>query len=88
MIGLVPIPDFWGRLSAVGRQGKENRTPAYGAMQDPLFTEKGVTPDDHYEKLAPGLWGIVHGTIRTMWAIAGFIWASPLDSSPGTAVSF
>lgn len=50
MIGLVPIPDSWGRLSAVGRQGKENRTPASGAMQDPLFTEKGVTPDDHYEK--------------------------------------
>lgn len=50
MIGLVPILDFRGRLSAVGRQGKENRTPAYGAMQDPLFTEKGVTPDDHYEK--------------------------------------
>ena len=41
MIGLVPIPDSWGRLSAVGRQGKENRTPASGAMQDPLFTEKG-----------------------------------------------
>ena len=29
------------------------------------------------KKLAPGLWGIVHGTIGTMWAAAGFIWASP-----------
>lgn len=36
------------------------------------------------KKLVPGLWGIVHGTIGTMWAAAGFIWASPLDSFPGT----
>lgn len=50
MIGLVPIPDFWGRLSAVGRHGEGKPPPAYGAMQDPLFTEKGVTPDDYYEK--------------------------------------
>lgn len=48
-----------------------------GRCRTRFLQKKGVTPDDHYEKLAPGLWGIVHGTIRTMWAAAGFIWASP-----------
>lgn len=36
------------------------------------------------KKLAPGLLGIVHIMIGTMWTTARFILASPLDSSPGT----
>ena len=48
MIGLVPIPYFLG--SPFGSWPAGGRPPSYGAMQDPLFTEKGVTPDDYYEK--------------------------------------
>lgn len=46
-----PYPIFFGvAFRQLAGRGKENRTPASGAMQDPLFTEKEVTPDDHYEK--------------------------------------
>lgn len=46
-----PYPIFFGvAFRQLAGMGKENRIPASGAMQDPLFTEKGVTPDDYYEK--------------------------------------
>ena len=35
-------------------------------------------------KLLIGLWGILHGTVGTMWGLMGLLLAYPLDSSPGT----
>lgn len=36
------------------------------------------------KKLLIGSWGILHGTVGTMWGLMGLLLAYPLDSSPGT----
>ena len=36
------------------------------------------------KKLLIGLWGVLHGTVGTIWGLMGLILAYPLDSSPGT----
>lgn len=36
------------------------------------------------QKFLTGLWGIVHGTVGTIWGLAGCFLAFPIDSAPGT----
>lgn len=36
------------------------------------------------KKLLLGLWGVIHGTVGTVWALAGWWLAIHPDSSPGT----
>lgn len=36
------------------------------------------------QKFLTVLWGIVHGTVGTIWGLAGCFLAFPIDSAPGT----
>lgn len=36
------------------------------------------------KNLLIGLWGLVHGTVGTMWGLLGLLFILHLDSSPGT----
>lgn len=85
MICLVPIPDFFGSpFGSWSTSERKTEHPPMGRCRTRFLQKKGCSRLTTMKKLVLGLWGIVHGTIGTMWAIAGFILAFPLDSSPGT----